>query len=178
MAIYSEDQDPNEVVKSSKDLIIEKIKEILKEYGSFTIADVEADHSPSLETKGKLVHLGEEFEHGNAIIYVYDPTSHSSDEIDKYDAFYSEFKEEQLEYILELAEKWVEMSTYFYDVHVELPKGGYSVGIKDTEEWEDFEEYGVDIKKVAPHLEEPNDVYLIDSVESISEEEYKERFNK
>lgn len=110
MAIYSENQDPNEVEKTTKDLTIEKINEIIKEYGNFTIADVEADHSPHLDTKGKLSHLAEEFMKGNCVVYVYDPTSHSSDEIDKYDEFYEEFDEDQLEYILELAERWEEQS--------------------------------------------------------------------
>ena len=66
---------------------------------------------------------------------------------------------------------------YYYDVHVKAGKNGYSVGIKDTEEWKDFEMHGVDIKKVAPHLEEVNDIYFIDSVEEISEEDFNEWFN-
>ncbi len=64
--------------------------------------------------------------------------------------------------------------TYYYDVHVNYGKSGYSVGIKDTEEWEDFDSHGVNIEKVAPYLEEKGDVYLIDSVEEISEEEFNE----
>ena len=110
MAIYSEDQDPNEKVKTSKEITIDKINEIIKEYGTFTIADVNADHSPFIESKGKLTHLAEEFMDGTCVVVVYDPTSHSSDEIDKYDEFYVDVEESQLEYILELAEKWVEIN--------------------------------------------------------------------
>jgi hypothetical protein len=110
MGIYSEQTDPNENVPTTKDEIIEKINRIIKEYGNFTVADVEAESSPILESKGKLSHLAEEFMEGNCIVFVYDPTSHSSDEIDKYDEFYEEFEENQLEYILELAEKWEEQN--------------------------------------------------------------------
>ena len=42
MGIYSEETDPNENVPTTKDEIIEKINSIIKEYGSFTVADVEA----------------------------------------------------------------------------------------------------------------------------------------
>lgn len=108
MAIYSEETDPNNIVKSTKDILIDDINKIIKRVGNFTICDVEADHSPILDVKGKLSHLGEEFEEGQCVIYVYDPTSHSSDEIDKYDEFYEEFEESQLEWILELAEIYEE----------------------------------------------------------------------
>ena len=56
MAIYTEEQDPNEIVKTSKEITIEKINEIIADYGSFTTADVEADHSLIVEAKGKLTH--------------------------------------------------------------------------------------------------------------------------
>lgn len=110
MLIHSETQDPNEKVKTSKEVTIDKINEIIKEYGIFTITDVEADHSPFIESKGRLTHLAEEFMNGTCVVFIYDPTSHSSYEIDKYDEFYENFDETQLEYILELAEKWVEIN--------------------------------------------------------------------
>ena len=109
MSIYSEETDPNENVKTSKQEIIDSINEIIEVYGNFTVANVEAESSPFLDTKGKLSHLAEEFMVGNCVVYVYDPSNHSSDEIDQYDEFYEEFEESQLEYILELAEKWVEI---------------------------------------------------------------------
>ena len=104
MAIYSEEIDPNEIEKCRKDILIGEINSIIKECGNFSISDVEADHSPILETKGKLTHLGEEFEVGQCVVYVYDPTSYNSDEVDKYDEFYHNFEESQLEWILEMAE--------------------------------------------------------------------------
>lgn len=97
-----------DIFKDKKQIIISEINEIIRDYGSFTVADVWADSSPFLETKGKLSHLAEHFMDGSCVVYVYDPTSPSSDEIDTYDEFYEEFSEEQLEYILELAQKWGE----------------------------------------------------------------------
>ena len=97
-----------DIFEDNKQTIISEINEIIREYGSFTVADVEAESSPYLDAKGKLSHLAEEFMDGSCVVYVYDPTSHSSDEIDSYDEFYEEFSEEQLEYILELAQKWAE----------------------------------------------------------------------
>lgn len=89
--------------------IIKKINAIINEFGSFTVANVEAESSPILKAKGKLTHLAEEFMEGNCVVFTYDPSSYSSDEIDKYDEFYEEFEKDQLEYILELAERWKEI---------------------------------------------------------------------
>jgi hypothetical protein len=108
MAIYSEETDPNEKAPTSKDLIIEKIVDIIDDYGGFTIAEVEAESSPIIESKGKLTHLGEEFYKEHVTVRVYDPNSHSSDEIDEYEARYQDFEEDQLAHILTLAEKWVD----------------------------------------------------------------------
>jgi hypothetical protein len=97
-----------DIFEDNKQYIIAQINDIIREYGTFTVADVEAESSPYLDTKGKLSHLAEEFMDGTCVVYVYDPTSHSSDEVDSYDEFYEEFSKEQLEYILELAKMWVE----------------------------------------------------------------------
>jgi len=106
MAIYTEKTDPNEREMTAKDILIEKINYIILENGNFTTYEVEADHSPFLESKGRLSHLAEEFFDGGATIRVYDPKSYSSDVLDEYNAFFEEFEERQLEYILELAETW------------------------------------------------------------------------
>lgn len=108
MAIYSEDQDPNTVEKTAKEVVIDKINTIIAEYGSFGVYDVDAESSPIVESKGRLTHLMEEFREGDGTVRIYDPSSHSSDEIDSYDEFYEELELEQLEYILELAESWEE----------------------------------------------------------------------
>ena len=110
MAIYTEETDPNEKVISERELTIDAINDLIQEHGEFTIADVDADHSPYVESKGKLTHLMEEFREGGGTVRVYDPTSYSSDEIDEYDEFYEELEDEQLEYILELAQRWAEIN--------------------------------------------------------------------
>ena len=89
--------------KSEK--IIEQIISLINENdGSFTTAEVFADHSPHFASKGKLTHLIEEFYDDGAKVFVYDPSSYCSDEIDSYAICYEEIEESQLEYILELAE--------------------------------------------------------------------------
>ena len=110
MAIYTEETDPNEKVISERELTIDAINDLIQEHGEFTIADVDADHSPYVESKGKLTHLMEEFREGGGTVRVYDPTSYSSDEIDEYDEFYEELEDGQLEYILELAQRWAEIN--------------------------------------------------------------------
>lgn len=93
-----------------KNTVINKINNICENYGDFTIYEVEADHSPYVPAKGKLTHLMEEFREGGGTVRAYDPSSYSSDEIDEYDEFYEELELSQLEYILELAEKWAEIN--------------------------------------------------------------------
>jgi hypothetical protein len=113
MAIYTEELDGNinaGAGYSNKELIIDEINQIVEEFGEFTIADVEAEHSPYVETKGRLTHLMEEFREGGGTVRVYDPTSYSSDEIDEYDEFYEALDKNQLNYIWELAEQWAEQN--------------------------------------------------------------------
>jgi hypothetical protein len=89
--------------------LIKKINKIIGKFGSFTVADVEAESSPILKSKGKLTHLGEEFMDGTCIVFTYDPTSYTSDEIDQFDEFYEEFEKSQLVLILGLAKRWREI---------------------------------------------------------------------
>lgn len=113
MAIYTEETDPNDkagLELTERELTIDAINDIIQEHGEFNIADVDADHSPYVESKGKLTHLMEEFREGGGTVRVYDPTSYSSDEIDEYDEFYEELEDEQLDYILELAQRWAEIN--------------------------------------------------------------------
>lgn len=91
-----------------KQRIIDKINAIIEKYDDFTTADVEADSSPFLESEGKLCYLMEEFTIDGGRVYVYDPSSYTSEEIDKYDADYHDLSLSQVEYVLELAEKWAE----------------------------------------------------------------------
>lgn len=110
MAIYTEETDPNEkagLELTERELTIDAINDLIQEHGEFTIADVDADHSPYVESKGKLIHLMEEFREGGGTVRVY---AYSYDEIDEYDEFYEELEDEQLEYILELAQRWAEIN--------------------------------------------------------------------
>lgn len=93
---------------AKKKEIIEKINKIIEKHGTFSVWDVDADHSPCLPIKGRLTHLMEEFRQGDGTVRVYDPSSYSSDEIDEYDEGYEVLKKSQLEWVLELAEQWVE----------------------------------------------------------------------
>lgn len=114
MAIYLEETDPNTVEKTEEQLkresIIDEINLNIKEFGNFNVYDVEADHSPCVNSLGRLVGLMEDFREGGGTVYVYDPTSHSSDEIDAYDELYEELETSQLEYILELTQIWAELN--------------------------------------------------------------------
>lgn len=95
---------PSTLIKDMKKKI-DKTLAIIAEFGEFTVAEVEADHSPSFPSKGRLTHLVETFRTDGCEVFVYDPKSFSSDEIDQYDIAYEEIEEEQMDYILELAEK-------------------------------------------------------------------------
>lgn len=113
MAIYTEQIDPNEnagLEITHKQSIINEINYIVKEYGNFTVSDVEADSSPIVEAKGKLKHLMEDFKEQKGTVYVYDPHSNTSEEIDEYDEFYEDMQITQLEYVLELAQRWAEIN--------------------------------------------------------------------
>ena len=114
MAIYSEEEDPNvdryhlSPEDEKKEDVINDINDIIKEFGGFSTYDVEADHSPYANSMGRLVALMEEFDVDEGRVYVYDPTSHSGEELDKYDECYWELDLSQLEWILELAQNWAE----------------------------------------------------------------------
>jgi hypothetical protein len=86
--------------------VIEQIQIIIDNHGEFSIADVEADHSPYLSGDGRFVHLMEDFDKDGGMVYVYDPQSKSSDEIDTYPASYEDLEDDQLEYVLGLGQKW------------------------------------------------------------------------
>lgn len=97
-------------MKTEKENLINEINEIINEHGGFTTSDVYADHSPCVKSGGNLVHLMESFHEGGGVVYVYDPRSHSSDEIDEYDEFFEELEELELETVLELAKTWAEQN--------------------------------------------------------------------
>lgn len=111
MAIYTEqEQDGNLIDNSTKtetDLIVE-IKEIIDNYGTFGIAEVEASCSPSVPNqKGNLSHLIEYFNKESVDVEVWN----TRESVDNYSLTYEELDVETLEYILELCQEWQEINT-------------------------------------------------------------------
>jgi hypothetical protein len=82
---------------------IAKIKEIIETYGSFTIADIEADSSPCVGSLGRnCIQLLESFDINSveAVVYVDDR------ENDSEDILYEDLKDDNIDEVLELAKKW------------------------------------------------------------------------
>ena len=107
MAIYThEEQDGNLIDNSAKKELIIEIKEIISEYGGFGTGEVQASYSPSVPNqKGNLVHLVEYFNQDDVEVEVYDDEI----EVDSYTLTYEELDQENLEYILELAQAYKEI---------------------------------------------------------------------
>lgn len=107
MAIYThEEADGNLINNSAKKEVIEQIKEIISEYGGFSTGEVQASYSPSVPNqKGNLVHLVEYFNQDDVDVEVYDDEI----EVDSYTLTYEELDQENLEYILELAQAYKEI---------------------------------------------------------------------
>ena len=107
MAIYThEEQDGNLIDNSAKKELITEIKEIISEYGGFGKGEVQASYSPSVPNqKGNLVHLVEYFNQDDVDVEVYDDEI----EVDSYTLTYEELDQENLEYILELAQAYKEI---------------------------------------------------------------------
>lgn len=107
MAIYThEEQDGNLIDNTSKKEKIGKIKEIIEDFGSFSIKEVEDADEICVNEMGKLVALAEDFNLLTVGISVYDPTSFSSDAIDDYKEPYENLDEDTLDSILFLCEQY------------------------------------------------------------------------
>ena len=84
--------------------LIDYIKEIISEYGSFCTAEVGAEYSPTVNNKkGNLSHLIEHFNLKDVEVFVYGDWENT---IDNYTLSYEGLDYETLEYILELAQKY------------------------------------------------------------------------
>jgi hypothetical protein len=82
--------------------IIEKIQLVIKRWGSFTVADVEAGSSPIVNSLGNTVQLAEEFGHDKVSVITYvGEYENDSDYVSYYDLKY-----EVLEEIEWLADIW------------------------------------------------------------------------
>jgi hypothetical protein len=91
------------VYRPQKRTLIKKIQAIIREWGGFSTADVEATSSPVIKTLGKdTCQLAERFElyKVEAVIYVHD------NETDTDYIAYKDLDRDTLEEILYLAENW------------------------------------------------------------------------
>lgn len=93
--------------KSEKQKLIDKIKSIINEWGSFSVGEVQADCSPCVKSIGSLTALAERFG-SNVDVVVYDK---NGNEHDSYTMAYEELDVDVLEEILTLAEQY-EASEY------------------------------------------------------------------
>ena len=91
-----------------KEQVIEEIKKIIAEVGSFGIDEVEADCSPCVGSLGKYVGLAEGFNLDSVEVSVYMPSGFSSDAEDEYTTTYEELDKDVLEEILALCEQYKE----------------------------------------------------------------------
>lgn len=90
--------------KDNKDKVIDSIQAIIKEYGSFTTADITADCDVAIPTNDSLIHLANHFHYDHAEVEIYEDGGEN--EIDNYTLSYRQMELEQLEKILEYAEQW------------------------------------------------------------------------
>lgn len=89
-----------------KEEIIKKINEIIDNYGSFSIGEVQYETSPCVDEMGSLVALAEGFHKDYAEIEIYNPSGFSSDSLESYDMQYSDMSIELLEEILSISENY------------------------------------------------------------------------
>ena len=86
--------------------IIEKIKEILSNYGCFDIHELDQEHTGiAVGSLGNIVGIAEYYTEDYCEVRVYNPI-YSSDEIDSYEAKYEDLDEDVLSEVLILCEEW------------------------------------------------------------------------
>lgn len=90
-----------------KRTMINRINAIIREFGSFSIGELEhVDCSPCVGTLGNYVGSAEYFEVGKAKVNVYEPSSFSSDPMDEYDMMYIDMERSVVAEILRIAEDY------------------------------------------------------------------------
>lgn len=87
----------------TKKTIIKEIGKIIREYGSFTTADVNAESSPSIHQFKGINQLAEMFLNEKVKAITYD---RNDDEIDEEFISYDNLNREVLDEILDLAKTW------------------------------------------------------------------------
>ena len=93
-----------------KSELINRITNIVKEYGGFSVGEIEEETGGVVVSElGKFGGIAEYFNEDYSDIKIYDPTSFSSDEVDSFKMKYDEMDENMLQEILLICEKWEEM---------------------------------------------------------------------
>jgi len=87
--------------------LIKCITDILKEYGSFCVGELDGeDQSVTVGSLGGIVGLAEYFTVDCCTVNVYDPSSFSSDPFDTYEEKYEALSEDVLSEVLFVCEQW------------------------------------------------------------------------
>ena len=87
--------------------IIQSISNIIKDYGSFSIGEVEeGERSVVVGSLGSFVGLAEYFTKDYCEVNVYEPSSFSSDPMDTYKQEYVNLSEEALSDVLFVCQQW------------------------------------------------------------------------
>jgi hypothetical protein len=87
-----------------KNKLIDDIQKIVKEFGSFTTADIQADCDVSIPSTGNHIHLANHFYFDSANVEVYEDGG--DNEIDSYLLHYHDMQIETLEEVLHYAQQW------------------------------------------------------------------------
>jgi hypothetical protein len=87
-----------------KNKLIDDIQKIVKEFGSFSTADISADCDVSIPTNGNHIHLANIFNYDDAEVEVYEDGG--DNEIDSYSLSYRDMEIEQLQEVFEFAQQW------------------------------------------------------------------------
>jgi hypothetical protein len=87
-----------------KNKLIDDIQKIVKEFGSFSTADISADSDVSIPTNGNHIHLANIFNYDNAEVEVYEDGGEN--EIDGYFLSYHDMDIDTLEEVLHYAQQW------------------------------------------------------------------------
>ncbi len=89
---------------ADKEAVIRKIQAIIKEFGSFTTADIVASCDVSIPAIGNHIHLASNFHYGDANVEVYEDGGEN--EIDSYKLNYWDMDIETLTEVLEYANQY------------------------------------------------------------------------
>ena len=83
-------------------ILIKEIKNIIEKYGSFSIGEIDTDHSPIFYSIGDIIFLGETFYKDVVEVIAY----HKDREIDWSTQLYEKFSLKNIKLILELAKEY------------------------------------------------------------------------